>query len=155
MKRTEHYHDPDAPTATSLVPATSAVILNAEGRVLLHRRADNGLWSLPGGAMEIGETVKQCVVREVLEETGLDVRPTGLVGIYSDPAHVIEYEDGEIRQQFSICFRGVPVAGALRSSPESTELRWVAVEELDRLELQPSIRLRIDHALEAGEPHIA
>lgn len=97
MRRTEHYHDPNAPRATTLVPATSAVIFDAEGRVLLHRRADNGLWSRPGGAMEIGETVKQCVVREVLEETGLDVRPTALVGIYSDPRHVIEYEDGEVR----------------------------------------------------------
>jgi ADP-ribose pyrophosphatase YjhB (NUDIX family) len=122
VRRTEHYHDPEAPRATSLVPATSAVVFDADGRVLLHRRADNRLWSLPGGAMEIGETVKQCVMREVLEETGLEIRTTGLVGIYSDPDHVIEYEDGEVRQQFSICFRAVPVSGELRSSSDPPTL---------------------------------
>jgi len=155
MARIEHYNDPNAPQANALVPAASAVIIDDEGRVLLHRRSDNGLWSLPGGAMEIGETIGQCIVREVKEETGLDIEPTSLVGIYSDPKHVIEYSDGEVRQQFSVCFRARVVGGALVRSNESTDLRWVIPQELSALELQPSIAVRIEHALSEAEAHFA
>ena len=57
--------------------------------------------------------------REVREETGVDVEITGLSGIYSDPRHVIAYDDGEVRQEFSLCFHATPVGGELRSSSES------------------------------------
>jgi mutator protein MutT len=154
MGRIEHYNDPNAPRANSLVPAASAVIFDDDGRILLHRRADNGLWSLPGGAMEIGETIGQCIVREVQEETGLVVDVLALVGVYSDPNHVIEYTDGEVRQQFSICFKGRPIGGALVVSSESTELRWVDPTTLGQLDIQASISLRIDDAL-AAHPRAA
>ena len=52
MRRVEHFNDPDAPAANSLVPAASAVVVDQAGRILLHRRNDNDLWSIPGGAME-------------------------------------------------------------------------------------------------------
>ena len=81
MPRTDYYDDPDAPAANSLVPAASAVVVDDAGRVLLHRRKDNDQWALPGGAVELGESVAECVVREVREETGLDVEVTGIVGI--------------------------------------------------------------------------
>jgi ADP-ribose pyrophosphatase YjhB (NUDIX family) len=149
MGRIEHYNDPNAPRANSLVPAASAVIFDDDGRILLHRRADNGLWSLPGGAMEIGETIGQCSVREVQEESGLVVEVLALVGIYSDPNHLIEYSDGEVRQQFSICFKGRPIGGTLVVRSESTELRWVDPTTLGQLAIQASISLRIDDALAA------
>jgi ADP-ribose pyrophosphatase YjhB (NUDIX family) len=60
-----------------------------EGRVLLQRRADSGNWALPGGKTDLGETLGDAVIREVREETGLDVELTGVLGIYSDPKHVI------------------------------------------------------------------
>ncbi len=91
MTHIDHYNDPDAPRANSLVPGASAVVVDEDGRILLHRRSDNQLWSIPGGAMEIGETIARTVVREVREETGLQVQPERLVGIYSDPNHVVEY----------------------------------------------------------------
>ena len=66
------------------------------------QRTDNDLWAVPGGAQEVGETSTEAVVREVHEETGLEVEVTGLIGIYSDPRHVIAYDDGEVRQEFSL-----------------------------------------------------
>lgn len=58
------------------------------------RRTDTDLYAIPGGAQEIGETISQTVVREVKEETGVDVEVTGLIGIYSDPNHVSAFSDG-------------------------------------------------------------
>ena len=75
--------------------------------------------------MDFGETIAQTAVREVREETGLDVEIDGIVGIYSDPRHVIEYSDGEVRQQFNICFGARLIDGTLRRSDESTDVRWV------------------------------
>jgi len=93
-----------------------AVIQDDAGRILLIRRTDNDLYSIPGGGVELGETLTQTVKREVLEETGINVQVTDLIGVYSDPAHVIEFTDGEVRQEFSICFRATPVGGELRTS---------------------------------------
>ena len=81
MSRVEHFHDPSAPAANSIVPAVTAVVVNDRGEILLQKRSDNGLWALPGGAMDIGEFIRETVIREVKEETGLDVEPLGLVGI--------------------------------------------------------------------------
>jgi ADP-ribose pyrophosphatase YjhB (NUDIX family) len=125
-RRTDYYHDPTAPKPNRIVPAVTAVVENAAGELLLHRRVDNELWGLPGGAVELGESVAQTVVREVKEETGLDVALTGLVGVYSDPHHVIAYADGEVRQQFSLCFAARLLGGMLAGSDESHEVRFVA-----------------------------
>jgi len=112
------------------------------------RRTDNDLYSIPGGAQDVGETIGHTVVREVREETGIDVEPTELIGVYSDPAHVIAYTDGEVRQQFSICFRARPIGGELRTSNESSEVLWVSRRDLDALNVHPSIRLRFEHGFE-------
>lgn len=148
VARTDYFNDPQAPAPNSVVPAASAVVVNEAGELLLQRRSDNGQWALPGGTMDLGETLAQTLVREVREETGLDVDITGVVGIYSDPSHVIEYDDGEVRQEFNVCFSARMIGGRLGSSAESTELRWVASAELDGLPMHQSTRLRIRHYLE-------
>ncbi|MFI7603954.1 NUDIX domain-containing protein [Micromonospora sp. NPDC049366] len=155
MARTEHYHDPEAPKANSIVVAVSVFVRDELGRVLLIRRSDNGLWSLPSGGQEIGETVAQTAVRETREETGITVEVAGLVGVYSDPGHVIAYSDGEVRQQFSLCFRAVPVAGEPTPSSESIDVRWVQHDELGDYDIHPSTLLRIQHGYEErAEPYI-
>ena len=148
MSRREYYDDPSAPAANAIVAAASAVVVNDEHKILLQRRKDNDLWSLPGGAMEIGESIAQTVLREVLEESGLHVELVRLVGIYTDPRHVIAYSNGEVRQQFSICFACRVIGGELRGGDESTEVGFFAPDELEDLTIQPSIRLRLQHYLE-------
>ncbi|MFJ8040173.1 NUDIX domain-containing protein [Kitasatospora sp. NPDC096147] len=148
MSRIDYFHDPAAPPANSVVPSVTAVVTDDSGRLLLIHKTDNGLWALPGGGHDIGESVAQAVVREVLEETGVNVEVVAVTGLYTDPAHVMAYDDGEVRQQFSICFRARPVGGALRTSEESKEVRWVAPVDLPGLDIHPSMRLRIEHGLD-------
>lgn len=151
MARTEYVDDPEAPAPNSLVPAASAVVVDDEGRILLHRRSDNDLWSIPGGRIEIGESVAECVTREVEEETGLRVEPVRLSGVYSNPRHVVAYTDGEVRQQFSICVACRIVGGELSAdNDESLEVGMFTPDEVAGLSMSEAIRLRIDDALADG-----
>ncbi|MEV6553096.1 NUDIX domain-containing protein [Streptomyces sp. NPDC051597] len=154
-RRTEYYDDPAAPKPNSLVVAASAVVTDGQGRILLQRRRDNDLWALPGGGMDMNDSLPGAAVREVKEETGLDIEITGLVGTYTDPRHIIAYSDGEVRRQFNVCFRGRVIGGTLEISDESTELRWVKVAELDALPMHHTQRLRLQHACERqGGPYL-
>ncbi|MDQ0931433.1 NUDIX hydrolase [Streptomyces turgidiscabies] len=144
MGRRDYEDAPDAPAANSLVPAASAVVVDSAGRILLQRRTDNGMWALPGGAMNLGESLPDCAVRETREETGYDVELTGIVGTYTNPGHVFAYDDGEVRQEFSVCFLARPVSGRLAVSEESTDVRWFEPSEVDALPMVPSIRKRVD-----------
>ena len=102
-RRIDYYDDPDAPTVNSMVASVNVVVTNAAGEVLLIRRSDNDNWAVPGGAIDLGESLVQAAVRETREETGIDCEVTGLSGIYTDPGHVILYtSNGEVRQEFSI-----------------------------------------------------
>ncbi|MER5866539.1 NUDIX domain-containing protein [Kitasatospora sp. NPDC002040] len=149
MARTEYYDDPSAPAPNSMVVAASAVVADDAGRILMQRRADSGLWALPGGGMELDDSLPGTAVREVREETGLDVEITGLVGTYTDPRHVIAYTDGEVRRQFNVCFTARVVGGRPAVSDESLELRWVAPDETDGLPMHHTQRLRVQHYREA------
>jgi 8-oxo-dGTP pyrophosphatase MutT (NUDIX family) len=151
VARTEYYDDPEAPEPNSLVVAASAVVTDAEGRILLQRRRDNDLWALPGGGMEMGDSLPGTAVREVKEETGLDVEITGLVGTYTDPRHIIAYTDGEVRRQFNVCFTARVTGGELAISDESTELRFVAPGDIGSLPMHHTQRLRVGHFLEGRE----
>lgn len=150
MSRIDYFRDANAPQANSVVPSVTAVVRDDQGRILLIHKTDNDLWALPGGGHDIGETISHTVVREVEEETGILVAVENIVGIYTDPAHVMAYDDGEVRQQFSICFRARPVGGQLRTSSESKEVRWVPLADLDALKIHPSMRLRIEHGTDGA-----
>lgn len=150
MTRIDYFDDPDAPEINSVVPSVTVAVRDDGGRLLLIHRTDNDLWSIPGGAIDPGETVREAGVRETKEETGYDIEITGLVGIYTDTRHRIAYSDGEVRAQFSICMTGRVVGGEARTSAESSEVVWQPVDQLDGLAMHRSTRLRIDHAL---DPH--
>ncbi|GAA5014526.1 NUDIX domain-containing protein [Kitasatospora paranensis] len=156
MSRIDYINDPNAPAANSVVPSVVAVVQDEGGRVLLIHKTDNGLWALPGGGHDIGEFVASTVIREVREETGIDVEVETVTGLYTDPGHLMAYDDGEVRQQFSICFRARPIGGNLRTSEESKEVRWVNPADLEGLDIHPSMRLRIQHALDPDrtQPYI-
>ncbi|MFJ3907898.1 NUDIX hydrolase [Streptomyces vinaceus] len=155
MARVDYFNDPNAPEANSIVPSVTVVAFDADGRILLIHRSDNDLWALPGGAVDTGESVADAAVRETREETGFEVEVTGLVGLYTDPRHVIAYDDGEVRQQFSICFRAHIVGGERRTSSESKAVAFVAPHELEGMQIHRSMRLRIDHGLvRRSDPYI-
>ncbi|MFI8828605.1 NUDIX domain-containing protein [Streptomyces sp. NPDC053431] len=156
MSRIDYFRDPNAPAANSVVPSVTAIVRDEADRLLVIHKTDNNLWALPGGGHDIGERIADTVVREVEEETGIKVVVDGIVGLYTDPEHVLAYDDGEVRQQFSICFRARPVGGALRTSSESKEVRWIAPADLAELDMHPSMRLRIQHGLDESrrEPYI-
>ncbi|MER5637479.1 NUDIX domain-containing protein [Kitasatospora sp. NPDC002227] len=144
MARRDYEDDPNAPQPNSLVPAASVVVVDEVGRILLQRRTDNGLWALPGGKMELGESIAGCGIRETREETGIDIEITGIVGTYTNPGHVFAYDDGEVRQEFSVCLLGRPVGGTLRASDESFEVAWYTPAEVDALPMVASIRKRLN-----------
>jgi ADP-ribose pyrophosphatase YjhB (NUDIX family) len=147
--RIDFYDNPEAPKATSLVPSVNVVVTNGDRDVLLIRRSDNQKWAVPGGAIDLGESMVQAAVRETLEETAVECAITGLVGIYTDPKHVIVYtSNGEVRQEFSILLTARAIGGEPTPGAESSEVRWVARESLGDYEMDRSMRLRIRHFLE-------
>lgn len=148
MSRVDYYNDPHAPTPNSIAIAVSAFVLDGNNELLMIRRTDNDLYSIPGGQLELGETLTQAAIREIHEETGITIAVTGLIGIYSNPNHVLAYNDGEVRQEFSICFRATPTSGRLHTSKESSEALWVAQAHLPKLNIHPSTMLRITHGYE-------
>lgn len=152
MSRIDYFHDPAAPAANSVKVAVSALVRDRQGRILMIRRTDNDRYAIPGGGLETGETVTQAVEREVYEETGIIVRVQSLVGVFSNPQHVIAFDDGEVRQEFSICFRADPLGGEIRTGSESKEVDWIAPDRLHELNIHPSIRLRIERALRPSDP---
>jgi 8-oxo-dGTP pyrophosphatase MutT (NUDIX family) len=154
MGRVEYWHDPAAPAPNSLVPACGVLAVNDAGEILLQRRRDTGQWAIPMGKQEIGETIRECAIRETREETGVQVELTGLIGIYSDPAHIVAYTDGEIRQEYEVTLLGRPVSGTPTANPEASDVRWIHPHDLDALDIHPTMRRQINHYLTDAIPHI-
>jgi ADP-ribose pyrophosphatase YjhB (NUDIX family) len=155
-RRLDFHDDPEAPTPNSLVPSVNVVVTNDAGDILMIRRTDNDNWAVPGGAIDLGESLPQAAIRETLEETGITCEITGLIGTYTDPRHVILHtSNGEARQEFSIVLTGLAVSGEPTPSDESREVRWVPRDQVDTLPMDRSMRLRIGHFLDgAALPYI-
>lgn len=135
-------------TTRQIRPGVSAVIIDGEGRILLQQRTDNGMWGLPGGAVEFGESVLEALHREVMEETGLTVEVERLVGVYSHPDihQIITYPDGNVFHFVSTCFACRPTGGMLTLGDETSGLAWFAAPAWPP-DLMPVHRVRIDDAL--------
>lgn len=131
---------------TLIWPAASACIRDEQGRFLLQHRGDNRQWGMPGGAMELGERIDQTLVREVREETGLEVEPVRLIGLYSDPSYAITYPDGNRTQVVVAFFDCRVLGGSLHADGRETlDLAYFAPGETPPL--QPRWRVRIADAL--------
>lgn len=155
MGRTEYLNDPNAPKPNSLVPAAGVLAVDERGRVLLQRRRDTGQWAIPMGKQELGETVTQCAVRETGEETGIEVEVTGLLGIYSDPGHIVFYDsDGETRQEYEVILTGRPLSGAPAVNDEATDVAWFAPDELEALDIHPTQWRQLRDWLGGTYPHV-
>lgn len=111
-----------------------AIVRNERAEILLIRRADGGTWDLPGGAVEPGETPSAAVVREVREETGLDVRLLCVAGVFGGSAFRHTYPDGQRIEAFSVTFECEIVGGELRNQDgEVTEFSFVDEQQMPAL----------------------
>ena len=136
----------DVERALGVRPSASAVIFDRRGRLLLQQRSDGGQWGLTGGSVEIGESVRDAVIREVREETGLVVTVRRLVGVYSEPAlQVVRYPDGNVWHYVNVCFECVARGGELTTCDETLALRYVSPTRLPAT-LLPNHRIRIRDA---------
>ncbi|WP_447968304.1 NUDIX domain-containing protein [Nitrospira sp. M1] len=117
------------------------VIRDERNWVLLEQRSDCGWWGLPGGRLEVGESITQTAMREVKEETGLDVEIIRLIGIYSDPQErIVTYPDTKDGLQLiDVVVEGTIVSGSLTCSDESLELCFYPLDKLPA-ELIPPFR---------------
>ena len=138
--------EPNYERALGIRPSVSAVIFDRRGRLLLQQRSDGGQWGLPGGSVEIGESVRDAVRREVLEETGLSVSVRRLVGVYSEPARqVVRYPDGNVWHYINVCFECAVRGGALTTSDETLALEYFPVRRLPP-DLLSNHRIRVRDA---------
>lgn len=127
----------------------SVVILDESGeKVLLTKRADNGQWCLPSGGVDPGESVEETIIRETYEETGLHIRVTRLVGVYSDPNKLVEYPDGNKAHIIALSFAAEVVGGTLGLSDETTDFGYFSLEEVRGLDMLLNHTERVQDALE-------
>jgi ADP-ribose pyrophosphatase YjhB (NUDIX family) len=129
-----------------LVGCSAAIFDPARQKVLLTRRADNGKWCLPSGHMEAGESAVEACVREVKEETGLDVRIRRLVGIYTDPNRLLEYPDGNKFHLVALHFEAEVTGGELTLSDETTAYGYFTIPEIAEMDMLEIHRERIADA---------
>ena len=131
-----------------LRPGASALIFDeARERILMTQREDNSRWCLPGGGMDPGESAAETCVREVLEETGLEVRVTKLVGIYTSPDLLIEFPDGNKIQPVAFSFEAEITGGELGLSNETIAFGWYTVAEIEAMDTMEHHITRIHDAL--------
>ena len=120
-----------------MMPSVAAIIRNEAGQILFLVRADNGLWDLPAGAIDPGETPAQAVVREVREETGLIVEPTAIAGVFGGEAFRLLYGNGDIVEYTVTVFECRVVGGTLGAlDDETAELHFIDVAKRPKLNAQ-------------------
>ncbi len=126
----------------------SAVIFNkTRTQALLTRRTDNGLWCIPGGAMEAGESAAEACIREVWEETGLHVSVKRLIGVYSDPNQLVVYPDGNKAHIVVMSFEVEVIGGELGLSNETTEAGFFSVTDMETMPMHGKHKERVEDAL--------
>ena len=123
---------------TAPIVGVGAVILDSAQRVLLVRRGQEpllGEWSLPGGALELGEALEDGIRREVMEETGLAVEPVEIVAVFG---HIARAEDDRVRFHYVLIdYRCHVRAGRLACATDATEARWAHWDELSEAGASP------------------
>jgi ADP-ribose pyrophosphatase YjhB (NUDIX family) len=151
-RKTTVLHGPRIGREGKIRLGCSVVLLNEDrDQVLLTRRADNGEWCLPGGAVDPGESVTETCQREMREETGLEVKVVRLTGVYSDPDQVVVYPDGNKAFVVVLNFEAERTGGALGLSAETTEARFIPVTKAVNMDLFDNHAERLRDAL-SGRP---
>lgn len=135
-----YYKDPEAPKPNQpIVPSVHGVIINDSREILLHKREDSPIWAIPGGKIELDESIEQCLKREMQEELGVEVFAERLLGVYTDPSYILALGD-HIQRVFLIVFLCTITSGELKLTSETMEYRWFAKEALSSIETFPLVK---------------
>jgi 8-oxo-dGTP diphosphatase len=114
-----------------LLPSAAVVLHDDQMRILLCLHADKNIWVAPGGLVEPGEQPADAAIRETLEETGLIVELTGILGVYGGPSLIIDYPNGDRAAYVGVIFRGKVTGGKARPDGDETlDVRWLSRQEL-------------------------
>ena len=133
-----------------LAVGCSAAVLDATGqKILLVRRSDNRRWAVPGGYMEPGESFTEGCMREVLEETGLEVRVGQLVAVYTSPHVLVDYGNENRFQLVVLHFAAKAAGGDLKTGEETTEVGYFSREEIEQMDMSGFNRQRVDDGFAA------
>ncbi|MGH3947531.1 MAG: NUDIX hydrolase [Pseudonocardiaceae bacterium] len=123
--------------------SVTGVVVRSDGKILAIKREDDGRWVPPGGVLELAETPQECVMREVLEETGVKVQPVRLIGVYKNMKLGV----------VSMAFLCTPVDGKPHTTDEATDVAWVSPSEAT--EAMPEARaVRVTDAFRSGGPFV-
>ena len=141
--RSDFFYREDAPEINSIKPAAAVAILNGNKELLMLHRKDNKKWTMPGGTLEFGESMVDCALREVKEESGLSVEIKDIIATYTDPNIRVAYSDGEVRQEFTIVYYGETKDFDVKLDAESSQFVWIPLDEVNNLSLADSQRRRI------------
>lgn len=144
--RKDYAHETEMPVANSMRPAAAVAIIDNE-KILMLKRVDNGKWTLPGGTMELNESLIDCAIREVREETGLAVQVIDVIGTYTDPDVRIEYSDGEVRREFTIVYYGTAINSEVVIDDESSDYAWIPMTDVEGYPMAKSQQKRIQDIL--------
>lgn len=117
-------------------------VLNENSEVLLIQRADNGLWALPGGCHDLGETPRECAERECREESGYQVEVTDLLGVYSSNRYEYIHYPWKENEFCHILFRAKLIGGKSRTSNESIKVGWFDKSHLPKLSDGHEVRIQ-------------
>ncbi|MEM7127383.1 MAG: NUDIX domain-containing protein [Chloroflexota bacterium] len=136
-----------------MMPAAAGIVWDTNGRILMQRRSDNGLWGLPGGAIDPFETPVDAVVREVWEETGVLVEPTRVAGVFSGRESHVTYPHGDQVAIYSFVFECQIVSGTPTiDQHETLEVGFYTPAELAKLIMAPRWQRRIPLMLQNQSP---
>jgi ADP-ribose pyrophosphatase YjhB (NUDIX family) len=131
-----YYQNPNAPLPNKPNHIGIAALIILGNSILMEYRKDCNRWSLIGGALEINESLIDCLKREVKEETSLDISSYELFGIFSDPSRIIKYPDGNIIRSITIAYIvKVDEVDKIRVSDESHFLKFLEKDVLDKIDV--------------------
>ena len=141
------YGDRISKGAELRVGSCAVIFDETRQKVLLTKRADNGLWCLPGGKMDSGESIEECCTREVVEETGLEVRTKRLIGVYSNKDLLVVYSDGNKSQIVVLSFEAEIIGGKIGLSEETTDFGYFSLDEIESMSMHGRHKERVEDAL--------
>lgn len=117
-----------------LQDGAAAIIVNNDGKILLQKRADKNIWGLPGGCQELGERFQDTIIREVKEETNLDIKEEDLelIDIVSGMSRKNEYPNGDVVINNTVLYCIKKYSGSLKFDEESKELKFFDLDDLPK-----------------------